>query len=100
MTPKISDHALVRWLERCHGLDVEGFRAQLAALAEPFVAARVKHAPVGGLWLVFDGAVLVTVLPSKPMSGSLLRNDREVRNGTDVREEVHWKHRARRRRRP
>ena len=29
MTVRVTDHALVRWLERLHGIDMEAFRAQL-----------------------------------------------------------------------
>lgn len=98
MTVKISDHALVRWIERAHGIDMESFRETLAAVAEPYAALRVKHAEIGGLWFVFDGAVLVTVLPEKPKFPSVIINDKRSRNGTDTpRDRLNWKAQKRKR---
>ena len=80
MTVKVSDHALVRWLERAHDIDMENFRSRLVAIAAPYAAARVKHVEIGGLWFVFEGALLVTIVPNKPDMHSLHKNDRGSRN--------------------
>ena len=99
MTVKISDHALVRWIERAHGIDTESFRETLAEVAAPYAALRVKYAEIGGLWFVFDGAVLVTVLPERPKFPSVIRNDTRSRNGTDApRDPLNWKAQQRKRR--
>lgn len=50
----VTDHALVRWLERAHDLDVEQLKAKMAEMARPFIEARVAEAEIGGLWFVFD----------------------------------------------
>jgi hypothetical protein len=92
MKVRISDHALVRWLERVHDIDMNDFRTKLAAIAQPFHDAKLKHAEVGGLWFVFDGGVLVTVTPTKPSISQLHRHDRDDRNGTGkFGDTPHWK---------
>ncbi len=66
---EISDHALVRFLDRAGGLDVEGVRAHLAdSLGRSFDAARrigVAHYTIhaDGLIYVVRNGVVVTVLP-------------------------------------
>lgn len=97
MKPIITDHALIRWLERSRGIDMDFLRQQLADVAAPFAEARVKHAHVDGVWLVFDGAKLVTVTPDKPKPMQSRRNDREEVNGTLTAygEKRHWKHKMR-----
>lgn len=67
MTISVSDHALIRWLERHHGFDLAPFRQELADLVEPFVAAKARHAQVApGLYATICNDVVTTVLPKKP----------------------------------
>ena len=58
----VSDHAVLRYLERVHGLDVAHFRSHIAAL----VTRGVEHGAVGVITedvkFVLSGAVVVTVL--------------------------------------
>ena len=95
---QISDHALVRWLERVHGIDMEWWRGVLAEIAQPYADMRVKHAFVGGVWLVFHDDRLVTVTPTKPARDALVKHDRQSVNGTTARQPDtrHWKHKKRR----
>ena len=98
MTLKITDHALIRWMDRALDIETETFRARLLAIAAPYAALKVKHAEIGGLWFVFDGPTLVTVLPSKPTVNENCGNDRRYRNGTDSpRDAMNWKAKKRRR---
>lgn len=66
MTIRITDHAVLRWLERVHGLDVEGMRAQLLADIGPLAAMGVALGPrfivkrEEGKYL-FHGHTMVTV---------------------------------------
>lgn len=58
----VTDHAVVRWLERCNGLDLEGVRAQIAAEARPHVGAKGR-VPLGdGLVMLIDGHTVVTIM--------------------------------------
>ena len=95
---QISDHALVRWLERVHDIDMDWFRERLAEIAQPYADARVKHAFVGGVWLVFHDDKLVTVTPERPRTFGLSQHDRESVNGTATHQgdTRHWKHKKRR----
>lgn len=95
---QISDHALVRWLERVHGIDMEWWRGVLAEIAQPFADAKVKHAFAGGVWLVFHDDRLVTVTPTKPVRDAHVKHDRQAVNGTDKwqGDTRHWKHKKRR----
>lgn len=98
MTVRITDHALLRWLQRCHGIDMDAHRAALAKIAAPYASIQVKHAEVGGLWFVFEGPTLVTVTPDRPDLHSMVNNDRGHRNRTNMaREPLNWKAQARKR---
>lgn len=67
MSPQISDHALVRFLDRGGGLDVEELRASIAAsLGRAHSAARAVSASdylvtVDGLTFVVRGETVTTV---------------------------------------
>jgi hypothetical protein len=60
----VSDHALVRWLQRVEGLDVEALRDQIAASAAVGVAYGARIVVVSGGKLILDepGESVVTVL--------------------------------------
>lgn len=94
----VSDHALVRWLERAEGLDMEAWRAKLAEIAQPYADLKVKHAFVGGVWLVFQDNALVTVTPTRPDLHAKFVNDRKNVNATEKwqGDPRHWKHKKRR----
>lgn len=79
----ISDHALLRWLERVHDIDVEHHRSIMEKLAQPFVDVRAFTAEIGGVWFRFADHRVVTVLPDRPRANNHLRNDMHHANGTD-----------------
>ena len=96
----IPDHALVRWLERAHGIEIEELRKILRETAQRHVDAGVAHVFEGGVWFVYRGETLVTVVEERPSPAAIRHHDRETRNGTDApREQVHWKHAKRKKRR-
>ncbi len=64
----ISDHALLRWLEREHGLNVEELRAELLAEAKPFLRVGAVTFRLGSVWGVAERGYLKTVVPEKPSS--------------------------------
>jgi hypothetical protein len=67
MTISITDHALLRWLERGYGMDFTAQRQELADLVAPFVAVKARHANLGpGLYATIVNDVVTTVLPGKP----------------------------------
>jgi hypothetical protein len=98
MKVQITDHALVRWLERHHGIDMEWFRERLAEKAQPYVDVKAKHANVDGVWFVFHDERLATVVPDKPALASLHKNDTGGANGAGrYGEQLPWQARKRRR---
>ena len=68
MSIRITDHAVLRWLERVHGVDVEGFRQQLLSEVE---AAAVVGGAIGKRFTlkraegnyIIDNDTLITVTP-------------------------------------
>lgn len=98
MTEIVTDHALIRYLERVQGLDMEWFRNHVHEIVEPYVKARVANVEIGGFWFIFRNGKLVTISPDRPGVSSEFRNQREIVNGTDQpRETLNWKARKRRR---
>lgn len=60
---KISDHALIRYLERKHGFDFTQFRDEiLTPDRKIMIEAGVKEINAGGIRLKVDGKTIVTVL--------------------------------------
>jgi hypothetical protein len=69
MSVVVSDHAVLRFLERVHGLDIEAVRAEIAWRAERGAAAaevigEMQYRIVWpGFTLVVRGERVVTVIP-------------------------------------
>jgi hypothetical protein len=61
----ITDHAVVRFLERVAGLDIEALRDALAYRTWPAVQAGAATLVVGGHRYCLDGNTLITVRPVK-----------------------------------
>lgn len=67
MTIRMTDHAVLRWLERVHGLDIEGMRAQLLTDIGPLATMGATLGPrfvvkrEDGKYL-FLGQTMVTVV--------------------------------------
>lgn len=81
----VSDHALIRYLDRVLGLDTEFFRDQVAALVEPAVAQRARCARIAGHWYMLSGTHVTTVLPDggRPHSKDRKRSWRSPDDGPD-----------------
>ena len=62
----VSDHALIRWLERAHGIEMEDIRKVLEEKVRPYAKAGCTRFVSDGLHFEFRGGRLVTVLPSPP----------------------------------
>jgi hypothetical protein len=69
MRVHISDHALLRYMERRFGIDVDGFRRLLEAEAGHILDAGASVAVVDGLEFIVNpqGTVITTVRPAKSM---------------------------------
>ena len=59
----VSDHAVVRWLERMEGLDLEAVRAKIASEAKPHLGTVGTVALGGGLVMLIDRNRVVTIMP-------------------------------------
>lgn len=73
----VTDHALIRYLERAHGLDVLHFRKHIAALATNGVKAGASGVTVEGVKLVLQGNTVTTVLHREWHSRDLRRKGGE-----------------------
>lgn len=60
--PIVSDHAVLRYLERAHGLDVQFFRDHIADLTARGVEHGAIAVGIEGVKFILDGAVVVTTL--------------------------------------
>jgi hypothetical protein len=77
----VSDHALLRWMERVYDIDIDGIRAQLAELARPMSDSGAQSFVHDGHEYVFRAGRLVTVLDTSARSRRLTcrLRDRERR---------------------
>ncbi len=58
----VSDHAVLRWLERVEGLDIAGLREQIARSAAVGLAYGSRVVVVSGGKIILEGETVVTVL--------------------------------------
>lgn len=63
-SPIVSDHALVRWLERRHGFPMDALREEAEREIEAFAGTGCKSVVVDGLQWILDGYRATTVLPA------------------------------------
>ncbi|WP_193668268.1 hypothetical protein [Paracoccus kondratievae] len=78
----VSDHALLRYLERVGGFEIERLRKEISARLQPWSGIGYGAVVIDGHAYVIDnnpmkGAILVTVLPS----GSAYRGILKARRG-------------------
>lgn len=59
--PIVSDHAVLRFLERCHGLDVEAIRAEMRHAVETGVRFGASAVICDGVKFVLREETVVTV---------------------------------------
>lgn len=69
LEPHVSDHAIIRYLERVEGLDVDSIRKKILT---PFIsdAARLGalSASTGGFKYVFKNSTVITVIPRSALT--------------------------------
>jgi hypothetical protein len=58
---RVTDHAVLRWLERVHGIDVEFFRDQIREIAGPAAAVGASGLKHAGFLYVISGGTVITV---------------------------------------
>ncbi len=61
----VSDHAVVRWLERHKGMDLEAVRNDIIKAARPHVNGKSEIDLGDGLILLMDGFRVVTIMPKE-----------------------------------
>jgi hypothetical protein len=61
---RVTDHALVRWLERAHDVDMPGFRVMLHDIVGDAIDAGATAVRHDGLLYVIEGGRLITVRPA------------------------------------
>lgn len=62
LAPTVSDHAVLRWLERRYGYDVEGERGKIERLTDQAVRAGAKMVKVEGVQFVIKNGRVITTL--------------------------------------
>lgn len=68
--PVISDHAVLRYLERAYGLDVEAVRAEMMVGVPAAIDFGARVVICHGVRLIIrDGRTVVTVLPKRKGRG-------------------------------
>ncbi|MAA97802.1 MAG: hypothetical protein CMN87_15515 [Stappia sp.] len=60
--PTVTDHAVLRYLERAHGLDVDAVRAHIAGRAMTAAELGALAVKIEGVRFVLAGRTVVTVI--------------------------------------
>jgi hypothetical protein len=58
----VTDHALVRWMERVHGIDFTSFRNEIATTCDDAFKVGASKVMVDGFTYVIDGNSVRTVV--------------------------------------
>lgn len=58
----ITDHALLRWLERVHGINIDFFRQQLLDETRDYITTGAATVRKDGIVYIFKNGKLITVL--------------------------------------
>lgn len=62
---RVTDHAVLRYIERRHGIDVDALRSHIATLAVTGVAHGASAVLTEGVRIVLRGQTVVTVLDKR-----------------------------------
>jgi hypothetical protein len=68
----ITDHALVRYLERVKGIPLDDVRQEMRDLCWRYVDSGAVQAQIDGFWWQFRAGRVVTILPRKASPDFLL----------------------------
>lgn len=82
----VSDHAILRYLERVRGLDVESIRAEIIGIVRPAAGVSAKRLSVGGFTYILDGQHVITVLGGSTPNGARVKGARAA--GRTVRQRI------------
>lgn len=76
----VTDHAVLRYLERVKGLDIEAARLELGHLVDHAIEVGAGAAVIDGIRYVLDGPTIITCSPVKmiPLRGRANRRRSEA----------------------
>lgn len=86
---EVSDHAVVRYLERVRGMDVDAIRAEIAEQVRrgtQIAAERIRGGRLKEIYVVNGAGHVTTVLPADALIGSI-KKGREERRGAGAKVE-------------
>lgn len=63
--PQVTDHAVIRYLERVHGIDIDAYRAEIAEKVAVGVKLRASGVVIDGYRYVLADCHVTTVSPVK-----------------------------------
>ena len=71
----VTDHAVLRYLQRVKGIDIEGARLELGHVVDKAVEAGAGAAVIDGIRYVLDEITVITCTPVKmvPLRGRSMR---------------------------
>lgn len=71
----VSDHAVLRYIERKHGVDVDGLRAIISEIVQSAVRAGASKVSHDGMTFVLRNGVVCTVIPGESASASVRKSE-------------------------
>lgn len=67
----VTDHAVIRWMERKMGLDIESIRDEIESHAMPAIKAGALSVVVGKVRLIFEDGHVLSVIDSRLPNGKI-----------------------------
>jgi hypothetical protein len=77
-TPSVSDHAVLRYLERAYGLDVAAVRSEMSAGLPAAIDFGASVVICHGVRLIIRDGCVVTVLPRRGKPPTIVNRSRGV----------------------
>lgn len=77
--PPVTDHSVLRWLERVQGVDIEAIRLHIWEICAPAIKAGATCIRADGVKYEFQNGKVITVVPGNATPGKISRETTQTK---------------------